>query len=166
MKMKWFPVRRMLRVFDKKSDKHIRSFELPNFSLKEVQKVFGQEVGDLMYFVYTITDKEVPYFRKKYGYRFHFKKYEYCLDCERITKRKRPRVRRLFAIYDKKTEIFIRDYELTNFNLGEMQKLFSQDDPMHYCYRITEKEAPYFRKKYGRRFFFKKKEYFLETRKY
>ncbi len=86
--MKWFRVRRMLRVFDKKSDKHIRSIELPNFNLKEVQKVFGQEVGDLMYYVYTITEKEAPYFRKEYGYRFHLKKYEYCLDCERISKKK------------------------------------------------------------------------------
>jgi hypothetical protein len=88
MKMKWFRVRRLLRVFDKNSDKHISSHELPHFKLKEMQKVFGQEVGDLMYYVYPITEKEAFYFRKKYGRRFHFRKYEYFLDCERISKRR------------------------------------------------------------------------------
>ncbi len=85
MKMKWFRVRRLLRVFDKNSDKHIRSYELPHFNLKEVQKVFGQEIGDLMYYVYPITEKEAPYFRKKYGRRFYFKRCDYFLDCERIS---------------------------------------------------------------------------------
>lgn len=80
----------------------------------------------------------------------------------------RPRVRRLLSVFDKKTEKLIRDYELKNVNLSKMQKVFNQDptDPMYYCYQITEKEAPYFRKKYGRRFHFKKREYFLATFKY
>lgn len=66
------------------------------------------------------------------------------------------------------TEKFIRADELTSLNLKEVQKLFNQasDDPMYYAYQITEKQAPYFRTKYGRRFHFRKREYFLETRKY
>lgn len=84
MKMKWFRVRRVILVFSKETDELVHRYELSNFKLKEVQKVFGQEPGDLMYYVYRITEKEAPYFRKKYGRRFHFKKYEYCLECERI----------------------------------------------------------------------------------
>lgn len=78
----------------------------------------------------------------------------------------RPKVRRLLSVYDKKTEKHVRDYELITFKLKEIQKLFNQssNDPMYYCYRITEKVAPYFRKKYGRHFHFRKREYFLETR--
>ena len=78
------------------------------------------------------------------------------------------RVRRLVSAYDKKTDKFVRDYELTNLNVNEVQKLFNQNsgDPMYYCYCITEKEAPYFRKKYGYRFYFSKWVYFLETREY
>jgi len=80
----------------------------------------------------------------------------------------RPRVRRLIYVFEKKTEKFIRAYELTSFNLKEVQKVFNQKskDPMFYAYQITEKEAPYFRRKFGRRFHFRKREYFLDTRKY
>lgn len=86
-----------------------------------------------------------------------------------MKKRKiRPRIRRLLAAYDKKTEKHICDYELTSFRIKEVQKVFNQppNDPMYYCYHVTENEAPYFRKKYGRRFYFKKRQYFLETAKY
>ena len=82
--------------------------------------------------------------------------------------KKRPRVRRLIYVFDKKTEKFVCSYELANFNLKEVQTLFNQksEAPMYYAYKITEKEASYFRKKYGRRFHFRKREYFLDTRKY
>jgi hypothetical protein len=83
MKMKWFPVRRVMLVFNKETDVLVRRYELSSFKLKEIQRVFNQEPGDLMYYVYRITENEAPYFRKKYGRRFHFKKYEYCLECER-----------------------------------------------------------------------------------
>lgn len=82
--------------------------------------------------------------------------------------KRRPRIRRVIYVFEKKSEEFVRSYELKNFKLSEVQKLFNQKsgDPMYYAYRITEKEAGYFRKKYSRRFHFKKREYFLDTRKY
>lgn len=83
MKMKWFRVRRILYTFKKDSGKLVRQYELPHFNLREIQKLFAQQPGDLMYYSYPITKKEAPYFRKKYGKRFHFKKHEYFLDCER-----------------------------------------------------------------------------------
>lgn len=83
MKMKWFQVERLVGVFDKKTDRYIRTYKLSPFNLKEVQKIFGQEPGNLMYYCYPITEREAPYFRKKYGLRFHFKKHEYFLECVR-----------------------------------------------------------------------------------
>lgn len=82
--------------------------------------------------------------------------------------KKRPRVRRLIYVFEKKNEKFVRAYELTRFNLKEVQKVFNQksEDPMYFAYQITEKEAHYFRQKYSRRFHFRKLEYFLDTRKY
>lgn len=86
-----------------------------------------------------------------------------------MKKRKmRPKIRRLISVYDKKTEKHVCNYELAGFKLKEVQILFNQppNDPMYYCYNITKKEAQYFRKKYGRRFHFRKREYFLETVEY
>ena len=84
MKEKRFKVRRLLLAFSKKTDALVHKYELRNFKLKEAQKLFGEEPWDPMYCSYVITEKEAPYFRTKYGRRFNFKKYEYCLDCERI----------------------------------------------------------------------------------
>ncbi len=83
--MKRYRVRRVMLVFRRDTDALVRRHQLPHFNLKEIKKLFGQPPGDfLMYYSYPITKNEAPYFRKKYGRRFHFKKNEYFLDCERI----------------------------------------------------------------------------------
>jgi len=81
--------------------------------------------------------------------------------------KKRSRTRRFIYIFEKRSDKFVRSFELKTFDLEELQKLFKQKsgDPMCYDYQITEKEAPHFRKKYGCRFHFGKREYFFSTRK-
>lgn len=179
--MKTYRVKRYIFVFNKNSDALIRSYEITRLNLNEIRRLFRQKPRDPMYYCYPITEKEAPYFQKKYGNRFYFKKYVYFLDCASIERKTKPvgrilsleftkikgnRPIRLLSVYKTKSDKHVRSYELPHFNLREVRRAFGQKtgDKVYYVYPITEKEAPYFRKKYGKRFYFKSREYFLETK--
>ena len=78
---------------------------------------------------------------------------------------KLPSVDRLIRIYPKDDVHPVGVIYLSDFDLGELKKLFKteKDDPMFDCFEISTEEAPYFKTRYNIDLDLSTYEYFLEA---
>ena len=157
-------INRYVTIYDKVSRDAVMDFDLPeDLDLNTLRVLFCKIEEDPMHDWNPISLKESLYFKDKIEHVFDFDRYEYRLtnDSSKLYK-----LDRYITLFDKYSEDLKMEIPLPRgIDLRELQALFNEikENPMYDCYRITPKEAPYFKNKIEHKFNFELYEYFLEA---
>jgi len=75
------------------------------------------------------------------------------------------RLQRVITQYRRSDDSLVRDYELPRTRVDKLRRVFGadQDDPMTFCYPVTEREREFVEDQIDRRLNMRDYEYFLET---
>lgn len=77
-----YKVRRLIRFFEKTSDKYVGEIELPEIELSELQKLFNEDRENPMYDCYPITTNEHTFFIQFLDKPLELDKYNYFLEAD------------------------------------------------------------------------------------
>ena len=157
-------INRYVVAFDSLSGDFQEDFELPeDIDLSALRLLFDKTEESPMHYWELITPDKSDYFKDKIEHVFDFDLYDYRLtnDSGKLYK-----TNRYITLFDKYSEDLKMEIPLPeDIDLRELQALFNEieENPMYDCYRITPKEAPYFKNKIEHKFNFELYEYFLEA---
>lgn len=79
-----FPVKRVVRAYEKEGEHLISEFSLEGISLSELQELFGESKQNLMVDNYLISSTQASYFQKRLNTAFNFDTFDYFLECDAV----------------------------------------------------------------------------------
>lgn len=79
-----FPVKRVVRAYDKEGEHLLSEFSLKGVILSELQDLFGESKQNLMVDNYLISSTQASYFQKRLNTAFNFDTFDYFLECDAV----------------------------------------------------------------------------------